>query len=120
MTSFMTPTDRAIFDTEPTLGFLPGAESVQDIRLARGEAGVETNVPHRWRCHSLDFEWGYGGSGPADLALNILGLFVDPPTAYALHQPFKWDYICILPYSGGTLPADEIRAWIRRQLGLRA
>lgn len=33
---------------------------------------TRTNVPHLVAHHSPSgFEWGYGGSGPADLALNI-------------------------------------------------
>src|SRR6266436_5928682 len=47
--------------------------------------------------HSPDgFEWGYGGSGPADLALNILGLFVAPPEAWRWHQHYKGDVLCHL------------------------
>lgn len=34
--------------------------------------GCFTNVPHLVVEHSPSgFEWGYGGSGPADLALNV-------------------------------------------------
>lgn len=39
---------------------------------------VETNVPQRIVYHSpTGFEWGYGGSGPADLALNLAELVVE-------------------------------------------
>ena len=38
---------------------------------------VETNVPHNIVYHSpTGFEWGYAGSGPADLALNLAELVV--------------------------------------------
>ena len=47
------------------------------------------------------FSWGYGGSGPADLALSILAdhlgenptendLYHGRPRCWQLHQPFKW------------------------------
>ena len=37
-----------------------------------GHAVVE-GVKHEWVLHSpTGFEWGYGGRGPAELALNIL------------------------------------------------
>ncbi len=42
---------------------------------------VQTNV--RWSvvAHSPDgFEWSSGGSGPADLSLNILNMFCPPAT----------------------------------------
>ena len=49
--------------------------------------------------HSPDgFNWGYGGSGPAQLALAIcLKLTRDRDIARALHQAFKRDIIAILP-----------------------
>jgi len=37
------------------------------------------------------FEWGYGGSGPAQLALAILcKVMHDDERAVRLHQPFKF------------------------------
>jgi len=40
------------------------------------------------------FEWGYGGSGPAQLALAILAdALRDDITAVRLHQKFKWRVI---------------------------
>jgi hypothetical protein len=48
-----------------------------DITCCRDEGGIHTNVPQRIVQHSpTGFAWGYGGSGPADLALNILSIFV--------------------------------------------
>jgi hypothetical protein len=40
------------------------------------------------------FEWGYSGSGPAQLALAILADALGSPTrALRLHQQFKWKVI---------------------------
>jgi len=48
--------------------------------------------------HSPDgFEWGYGGSGPAQLALAVLLELVDKDLAVSQYQDFKWDYISKLP-----------------------
>jgi hypothetical protein len=49
--------------------------------------------------HSPDgFAWGYGGSGPAQLALAILlKLTRNPEKAVRQHQDFKWKYITTLP-----------------------
>lgn len=73
-------------------------------------------------------DWGFGGSGPADLALNVLAVFLPlaPDTtgvalrdgssvseaAWALHQAFKYDLIGTLPRAGGHITAKTIRAWI--------
>ena len=48
--------------------------------------------------HSPDgFSWGYGGSGPAQLALAILLKIADKGIALAQHQQFKRDLIAGLP-----------------------
>ena len=43
------------------------------------------------------FAWGYGGSGPAQLALAVLLHFVDERTALSRYQDFKWDFVAKLP-----------------------
>ncbi|MDF3016691.1 MAG: hypothetical protein K0R44_1916, partial [Thermomicrobiales bacterium] len=74
------------------------------------------------------FDWGFGGSGPADLALNVLALFLPlaveatgvalrdgssvSEAAWALHQAFKYDLIATLPRAGGHISTKTIRAWI--------
>jgi hypothetical protein len=59
------------------------------------------------------FAWGYGGSGPAQLALAILLKFVNEPTALSLHQDFKREVIAQLdgkqPF---CLLVKRIRAWL--------
>jgi hypothetical protein len=48
--------------------------------------------------HSPDgFNWGYGGSGPAQLALAILLVFMPEQDAVDLHQKFKFKVIAALP-----------------------
>lgn len=43
------------------------------------------------------FEWGYGGSGPAQLALAILAEHcAEVRDALNLHQRFKWNVIAAL------------------------
>lgn len=45
--------------------------------------------------HSPDgFDWGYGGSGPAQLALAICLELFGSSEGY---QRLKWDYIAMLP-----------------------
>ena len=60
-------------------------------------------------------EWGYGGSGPADLARSVLLALTDEQTASALYQRFKQEVIVSVPEEGGTLRAADVRAWVGRQ-----
>lgn len=103
-----------------------------DIVLKRRPNGlIETNVPHVHVHHSPSgFEWGYGGSGPSDLALNILALFLPKNPrqrgvsvfrgprvsgdAFYLHQRFKAQVIATLDRgTDHTIKGDEVRAWLR-------
>jgi hypothetical protein len=113
------------FQPENNRRFLPLAETVKDISCIRApgheEPGTEAGgalvaIEQRFVVHSPDgFEWGYHGSGPADLALNVLALFVPPPEAWRLHQEFKRAFIAPLPRRGGILRAAEIMKWIREE-----
>jgi hypothetical protein len=61
--------------------------------------------------HSPDgFNWGYAGSGPAQLALAILlAAGLDEERAVRLHQWFKADYIQHLPQAEFfTLDVDVV------------
>jgi len=85
----------------------------EDIICSRDEEGIHTNVPRRIVHHSPDgFEWGYGGSGPADFALNILSIFVGQEKAEQYHQAFKSEFVETLPKKGGTIKRDDILKWV--------
>lgn len=83
--------------------------------------------------HSPDgFEWGYGGSGPADLALNMVqyvllvneykgerspkGWFV---VAEELHQQAKWDYVARLPAAGGRIDYREFEKYVMEKVNAK-
>lgn len=54
------------------------------------------------------FEWGYEGSGPAQLALALLAdALGDDDRAVRLHQPFKRKVIALLPRNERWLLAVE-------------
>ena len=86
-----------------------------DIICARTNSGPQVNIPHRIAKHSPDgFEWGYGGSGPADLALNILAAYIGKEAAEkdGLYQEFKWDFIAPMPFRGGTIKREDVAVWL--------
>lgn len=75
-------------------------------------------VLHRWVSHSPDgFEWGYGGSGPADLALNLLAYYLPSADAWRWHQDAKRAFVEGLPREGGTIEAAALLAWVVERLG---
>ena len=55
-------------------------------------------------------EWGYAGSGPAQLALAVLAdLLGDGEAALSRYQRFKFAVIARLPYRGWELTGGEVR-----------
>ena len=88
---------------------------LSDVILTRGidEGTIVSGVEHAIVYHSpTGFEWGYGGSGPAELALNILAQHMSKKAAWDLHQVFKWQVIAKQPYEGGIIPRTFIEEWI--------
>lgn len=66
--------------------------------------------------HSPDgFQWGYGGSGPAQLALALLiNATTDPDMALAFYQRFKWDKVAGWGEKWSIL-RSEILLWIAEE-----
>ena len=82
--------------------------------LVINRAGRKRDLPLRldWANHSpTGFEWGYAGSGPAQLALAMLGEVFLKSQAMRLYQKFKFDKIVHLPRDGWTLNEYEILSW---------
>ena len=98
----------------------------------RGPAGPETNVPHVITRHSpTGFEWGYGGSGPADLALNLTIDVIKKmgrkyqqegrkigagDAAGQIYQDVKWSFIAHLPHKRGTIEYETIAEFVAARL----
>ena len=62
-----------------------------------------------WNHSPSGFEWGYGGSGPAQLALAILADHCgNDEEAFNFYQRFKWAVVAELPGRGWTLTTPEI------------
>jgi hypothetical protein len=94
---------------------------------------VRTNVPHLVVHHSPNgFEFGYGGSGPADLALNVCQFYLDSigyrgirtecfdgtcwSLAWSLHQDFKWAFIANAPHQGIVIDMIEIKKFFDNRI----
>lgn len=82
--------------------------------------GYTTTLKQRIVRHSPDgFQWGYGGSGPADLALNLLfDYFLRTKRvearklAIALYQAFKWTFIANAPKEL-NIKSEDIERWMK-------
>lgn len=87
------------------------------VEVVSGEyAGQEMSHPLRhFVRHSPDgFQWGYGGSGPSDLARSILFDVLgewEKERVERLYQDFKWKFIA--PVKGDLeIREDEILVWV--------
>ena len=65
------------------------------------------------RLHSSEFNWGFGGSGPAQLALalaaDVLG---DDEKALEIHQRLKFKLVGRLPHEDWVLTEGQVRTAI--------
>lgn len=84
-----------------------------DVFIVAAQTQLHRRLPLRLDLenHSpTGFSWGYGGSGPAQLALALLADAIDDNTARRHYQEFKSGIIARLP---GDLPwemaEDEIK-----------
>ena len=79
----------------------------------------ELNLRLDLRNHSpTGFEWGYLGSGPAQLALALLADATDNHTALAFYQRYKEEVIARLPsdiQAAWTTTDVDVVAWVERQ-----
>ena len=106
----------------------------EGLLLWRDESGVWTNCPHMVTHHSpTGFEYGYGGSGPADLALNVVEALLHDigytgermqcfdgtcfEKAFTLHQAFKWHFVASLSRDGEhKIAYADMVAWLMLKL----
>ncbi len=101
--------------------------------MKRDDRGVWTNCPHLVTHHSPSgFEFGYGGSGPADLALNVVEILLNHlnyrgervkcwrgdcwDKAFELHQGFKLEFIAPAERNGEVIPYPMMLGWVQNFL----
>lgn len=106
--------------TTPTpLPRCPGI--IRAVRLSAHEAAITIDDrPLDWRAslalrnHSpTGIEWGYLGSGPAQLALALLLEVADETTALQFYQRFKDGVISRIATDRWALTTADILDWLR-------
>ncbi len=66
------------------------------------------------------FCWGYGGSGPAQLALALIADAVDDNMARRNYQQFKWEVIARFPMDQSwELTDEQVKDWVHLAEGQR-
>jgi hypothetical protein len=112
-------------------------EAIGYFGLVRSGNGVVANFPWLFAHHSPHgFDWGYEGSGPSDLAFNIIEYWLRinhlswpkgdlawsgyKPylLSWLLHQDFKYAFISVLPQEARTvrIPWAGVDAWMRMRI----
>jgi hypothetical protein len=88
-----------------------GTASGCEVWVSRGDSIRRLNPRFDLRQHSpTGFEWGYEGSGPAQLALALLADWSgDDGFALRLYQNFKFKLIAGLPRREWELTGAQIR-----------
>ncbi len=78
-----------------------------------GKASRPLALRHDLRHHSQEFNWGYGGSGPAQLALALAAdVLDDDERAQDVYQGLKRTPVGGLPHEGWMLTEERLRAAI--------
>lgn len=98
--------------------FLKSDSPLSNIEMKRDEKGKPiTNVLHAVSRHKKGtpplFEWGYTGTGPFELAMNILYHFgLEEPEADYFSTHFARDVISYVPNKGGVITEQQVREWL--------
>lgn len=127
-----------LLDDQPVLNDVGSLGEVGLVCRKLADGRFACNIPQVIRYHSpTGFAWGYAGSGPSDLALNVLHFLLPPrddepvtifrdavrgegievsARATALYQDFKRQFISMLGEEGGVVRISTIRSWIEESL----
>lgn len=87
------------------------------VTISEGHAtGITLNPRFDLRYHSPDgFEWGYCGSGPAQLSIAMLAdALNDDMRALGSYQNFKNAVVAALPHEGWLLTQEQVINHVKR------
>jgi hypothetical protein len=87
-------------------------------RLPDGTAEV-SGCKHVVRHSPTGMEWGYGGSGPSDLALSALTQWFGPEIADLFYMDYKFKFVATLHRQGGELWFSDAFDWFIEELWKR-
>ncbi len=106
----------------PAVPCLPGdtlPDALDVVLYRRIDGRAVATLDHVVRHSPTGIEWGYAGSGPADLALSVLARVAGMDEAERHYHAFLHAVVACLPEAGGLVRASDVRAWLREQTAPR-
>lgn len=109
----------------------PAQRQTSVVVVTETDDGIASEpLRHHVRHSPTGFEWGYGGSGPADLArcilLDYFDLhdqadertleYADPGEPTVSYMDFKFEVVAGLDRGGFVITDHEIRRWIESKV----
>ena len=94
----------------------PELETGSDVKVTVKEGKEENFLRHHIYHSPTGFCWGYGGSGPADLAMSILWDYLGKEPTLPLYQDFKWKFVAAWKEKW-QITSAEIKIWIIEKYG---
>jgi len=98
-------------------GHRPEVGGAADVYV-QSDGGEQRPLEHKV-LHSPDgFSWGYGGSGPADLARSLLWDALGAEPQPWLYQRFKAEYVATWPMAERacwSVTSEELQQWAAKQ-----
>ena len=105
--------DSIIITPTITDGYAGARDENGNVKVVRIRNGRQKPLRHLVHHSPTGFEWGYGGSGPADLARSIiadaLGI-IDP----AIYQEFKREFVAGWG-DRWEISLEQVRAWAEKR-----
>jgi hypothetical protein len=100
---------------------IKGEHPTRKVWLGKDKNSLKELTPYegfRLIVHSPDgFNWGYSGSGPAQLALSIIILYVqDKEWIFKLYQAFKFEVIASFPKGQSFEKTIDIGKWFKKNI----
>jgi len=108
---FMPPTDPLSGGERRPVPNITGRFAERTVFI--GEHQLDPEISLRLRNHSPDgFSWGYGGSGPGQLALALLLYYCRAEDALRHYQQFKFEVVARWPQTDFSLSEQSVLAWL--------
>lgn len=89
--------------------------SDSEVRVEFKDGRPGYKLKHEVYHSPTGLSWGYGGSGPADLARSILADYLGETPNPALYQKFKWDFIAPIKTPEFVIDSTMISIWLEKR-----